>query len=65
MFNENELVRLKRDIPEQKLIAGAIGTVVIVYNKSSKPQAYEIDFSDYTNFTLKTATLYEKDIERL
>jgi hypothetical protein len=65
MFSANELVRLVRDIPEQNLFAGAVGTVMIVYNKPGKPEAYEVDFSDYIIFILKTVTLYEDDIERL
>lgn len=65
MFSENEMVRLLKDIPEQNLSMGAVGTVMVVYNEPGLPQAYEVDFSDYTTYTLKTITLYDGDIERL
>jgi len=65
MFSEYEMVRLVRDIPEQNLSAGAVGTVMIVYNVPGLPLAYEVDFSDYINFILKTVTLFEADIEGL
>jgi len=65
MFQEYELVRLKRDIPERNLLAGAIGVVLMIYNEPNLPRAYEVDFSNVEGKMLTTITLYEEDIERM
>jgi hypothetical protein len=65
MFQEYDTVRLKRDIPERNLIAGAVGVVVIVYDEPNLCRAYEVDFSDVASKTLATVTLFENDIERI
>jgi hypothetical protein len=65
MFQEYEMVRIKRDIPELNLHAGDVGVVLMVYDEPNLPRAYEVDFSNIIEKTLKTATLYEKDLERL
>ena len=65
MFREYEMVRLIRDIPELNLQAGDVGVVVIIYDEPNLPRAYEIDFSNVKAKSLKTATLYEGDLERL
>ncbi len=65
MIREYDMVRLIRDIPELNLQAGDVGVVVIVYNEPNLPRAFEVDFSNIKEKTLKTATLYEEDLERL
>jgi len=65
MFREYEMVRLKRDIPEWQLLAGAVGAVVIVYDEPNFPRAYEVDFSEIEGKILKIVTLNEEDIERM
>jgi hypothetical protein len=49
MINELDLVVLTRDIPEEQLEAGDVGTVVGVY---SNPPGYEIEFSTFTGETI-------------
>ena len=65
MFQEYEIVRVVRDIPELNLQAGDVGVVVIVYDEPNIPMAYEVDFSNIKEKSLKTATLFEKDLERM
>jgi hypothetical protein len=65
MFKEYEMVRIIRDIPELNLQAGDVGVVVIIYDEPNLPRAYEVDFSNIKDKELKTATLYDKDLERL
>lgn len=72
MFEENEGVRLKRDLPYNKLKAGMIGTAVYVYG-GTPPWGYEVEFSDENGVPLGydpnypesflTVTLHEEDLE--
>lgn len=65
MFKEYEIVRLKRDVSGQGVFAGDVGVVVIVYDVSNHPRAYEVDFSNAEEKELITVTLYEEDIEKI
>jgi Domain of unknown function (DUF4926) len=57
MMNVRELdvVTLTRDLPEQGLAAGAIGTVVHVFSKPNV--AYEVEFADEDGRTKAMVTL--------
>jgi hypothetical protein len=59
MFNEFEVVRLKRDQPGIK--AGANGTVLMVYE--SPRVGYEVEFLDESGHTLALLSLYDDDLE--
>lgn len=43
-FKELDVVRLKQDIPAEKLAAGAIGTIVMKFPEPN--EAYEVEFCD-------------------
>ncbi len=72
MFEENDGVRLKRDLPERNYKAGMIGTAVYVYD-GTPPWGYEVEFSDENGVPLgdnshdpgfcPTVTLHEEDLE--
>ena len=72
MFEENDGVRLKRDLPDKKYKAGIIGTVVMVYNYTPV-WGYEVEFCDENGVPLGydpddpeyflTVTLHEEDLE--
>ena len=72
MFEENQLVKLKKDLPYKEYKAGIIGTVVYVYN-GTPPWGYEVEFSDEHGVPLGfdpedpesflTVTLHEEDLE--
>lgn len=64
MFEEYSLVKLKNDLPEENLEAGAKGTIVMVYPKISESQDYEVEFSDDEGNTLALLTLPESSIEK-
>ena len=72
MFEENQVVRLKKDLPDRNYKAGLIGTVVMVYNYTPV-WGYEVEFSDENGIPLGFAledpgyflsvTLHEEDLE--
>ncbi|MCP2728895.1 DUF4926 domain-containing protein [Limnofasciculus baicalensis] len=72
MFEENQLVKLKKDLPYKEYKAGIIGTVVMVYNYTPV-WGYEVEFSDEHGVPLGfdpddpesflTVTLHEEDLE--
>lgn len=53
MIEEHEVVALTGDLPEHRLKAGDIGTVVMVHGK----QGYEVEFATLAGETLAVATL--------
>jgi hypothetical protein len=72
MFEENQGVRLKKDLPDKNYKAGIIGTVVMVYNYTPV-WGYEVEFCDENGVPLGfdpddpesflTVTLHEEDLE--
>lgn len=58
-----QVVRVLRDIPEEGLLSGRIGTVVESFD-SPRP-AYQVEFIDPAGRTLKQAALAEEDLEAL
>jgi hypothetical protein len=74
MFHENDIVRLKRnmlassatawpDMPSTDLVAGSIGTIVMVYTAGPTNPEYEVEFVDHDGYTLALLSLKEDDIE--
>ena len=59
MFSEYQSVKLKR--PFSGLSAGAIGTIVMVYD--FVPPGYEVEFTDGGIVTLALLTLHDDDLE--
>jgi hypothetical protein len=56
-----DVVALLRDLPEQGLARGQVGTVVELYS----PQDAEVDFVDGEGYTYALATLRSDDLMRL
>lgn len=65
MFSEYEIVRLRNNIPEWNLQAGAIGVVLLIYDEPNLPKAYEVEFTDKEGRTLALLTLLEQDLEHV
>jgi hypothetical protein len=64
MFEEYQVVRLRKDFPEHNLPKGVIGTILLVYDKKPNlPRGYEVEFVDCQGKTLSVITVYEEDIE--
>ena len=74
MLHENDVVRLKHDVPAKSPIAwpgmpsaplktGDKGTIVMVYTNDSVHYEYEVEFVDEIGTTLGLLTLNEDDIE--
>jgi hypothetical protein len=61
-LKEYDVVRLRLALPEHSLPAGAIGTVVMVYDT---PPGYEIEFCDEEGVTLALVSLAVTDADRL
>jgi len=58
-MNEFERVVLKRDVPEDGLVAGDVGTVVHVYGAG---EGYEVEFLTPSGRTIAVATLDAEDV---
>ena len=44
MFNEHDVVRLVRPLPDSDIPIGTTGTIVFVYSK--EPPVYKVEFTD-------------------
>jgi hypothetical protein len=62
-LREYDIVRLKQGIPGHNLGKGDIGTVVVVYDPSSKD--YEVEFCDTEGVTPALVTLNETILEKI
>jgi hypothetical protein len=62
MFREYDVIWLKREIPSKKLPAGAMGTILQIYEQPSLPPAYEVEFTDGEGNTLALITLQEGEM---
>ena len=58
-MNEFERVVLTRDVPEDGLVAGNVGTVVHVYGDG---EGYEVEFLTPSGRTVAVATLDADDV---
>jgi len=74
MFHELDVVRLKHEVPAQSatawsgvpstdLVAGEVGTVVMVYTNDSIHYEYEVEFVDADGQTRGLLSLKEDEIE--
>ncbi len=74
MLQENDAVKLKRNIPAHSptawqgapsvdLVAGDIGTIVAVYTNDSAHYEYEVEFVDEDGMTRGLLQLKEEEIE--
>ena len=74
MLHENDIVRLKHNVPANSptawpgipstdLNSGSMGTVVMVYQTDSTNSEYEVEFVDNDGHTLALLSLKEDDIE--
>lgn len=62
MFNIIDVIKLKRDIPEEKLKAGDLGTIVEILQE--EPVAvYEVEFCNNKGETITTLSIEEKDMQ--
>jgi hypothetical protein len=59
MINEHDCVVLTRDVPEESLQAGDIGTVVHIHQGGA---GYEVEFMTLTGETLAVVTLLPAQI---
>jgi len=63
MFQEYQVIRLKKNLPEYHLTSGVRGTILLVYEeKLNLPRAYEVEFVDNQGKTLAQITVFEDDI---
>ncbi len=59
MIDELDLVVLKRDLPETRLAAGDVGTVVLVHQQGA---GYEVEFTTLAGDTVAVVTLEASDV---
>jgi hypothetical protein len=74
MLHENDVVKLKRDVPPRSptawpgapsapLKAGDVGSIVMVYTNDFINYEYEVEFVDASGTTRGLLTLKEEDLE--
>jgi len=59
MIDELDLVVLKRDLPDTRLAAGDVGTVVLVHQQDV---GYEVEFTTLSGDTVAVVTLDASDV---
>jgi hypothetical protein len=59
-FYVNDAVVLRRGLPDEDLVAGAIGAVVLVFDEPEP--AYEVEFCDDVGRTIAQVVLGESDL---
>ena len=59
MINEHDCVVLTRDLREEGLLAGDVGTVVHIHRGGA---AYEVEFLTLTGQTVAVATVLSSDL---
>jgi hypothetical protein len=59
MIDELDLVVLKRDLPDTRLAAGDVGTVVVVHQQGA---GYEVEFTTLSGDTIAVVTLDASDV---
>lgn len=61
MFQEYEVVRLRRALEDAPVPPGTQGVVLLVYNDD--PPAYEVEFLDADGASFGTFTVRENDLD--
>lgn len=64
MFNEYDVVRLTRNLPEENLMRGAVGTVLMILEPASPIQHYIVEFMDGNGYSLGVPILPETSLEK-
>ena len=59
MIDELDLVVLKRDLPDERLAVGDVGTVVLVHQRGV---GYEVEFTTLSGDTVAVVTLNASDV---
>lgn len=65
MFEEYDVVRLKRAKPSKGLRAGATGTILLIYLQPPLPPAYEVEFTDGNLNAIAIIDVQEDEIEKV
>ena len=62
MMQELDIVALTEDIPEHDLVAGDVGTVVLVHGEGA---GYEVEFMTYWGHTIAVLSLLPSQIRAI
>ena len=62
MIKEHDRVVLARDLPEHRLVAGDLGTVVLIHNHG---EAFEVEFCALDGATIAIVTLRADEVTEL
>ena len=65
MIQKYDLVRLMRDIPDNNLVKGDMGTVVMIHTIPGLTSGYEVEFISGDIYNSVTMTLQDGDIEKI
>lgn len=59
MIEEHDIVVLTRDLPEEHLVAGDTGTVVLIH---AERKAFEVEFTTLSGDTVAVVTVEATDV---
>jgi hypothetical protein len=59
MISEFDTVVLTRDLPDDGLVAGDVGTIVLVHDKNA---GYEVEFTSLAGDTLAVVTVHADSV---
>lgn len=63
MFQEYDVVRLKKARPLVNVNISDKGTVLMVFNEPNLPRAYEVEFVNEEGLTIALITVFDDEIE--
>ncbi len=65
MFKEYDIVRINKNFPKYGLLAGAKGTILLIYLQPPLSPAYEVEFTDGKGNAIAIFAVEENDIEKV
>jgi hypothetical protein len=63
MFQEYDVIRLKKPISSQNVSVGDKGTILMIFDEPNLPKAYEVEFLDEEGHTIALVTVTDDEIE--
>jgi hypothetical protein len=65
MFQEYDVIRLKKPISSQNVSVGDKGTILMIFYELNLPKAYEVEFVDEEGHTIAMVTVTDDEIESI
>jgi len=62
MLNLFDVIRIEKPIPHKNLSIGDRGTILLIYEESNLPLAYEIEFVNENGQSISVTTLTDEEV---